>query len=743
VADVKSVAIKLVAMNDDFKRGMKEGADATSSFGKVSTVALAGAAAAALAFATKSTAAYLDYGKSIMKLSRISGENIEASSKMAFAAQQSGVDTTKLANGVKFMEKNMAAASPEFAKLGVNVRDSGGKLRGTHDVLLDTADAISLLSNGAAKTAAILGIFGRAGLDLGVMLNKGRAGILALEAEAQKYGLVLTKDNVDAIQQNIDAHRHLDAAMQGLQVRIGQEVLPMLTTMTEVLGGLIGPVTDNIGVIAAVGGALLGIVVIGPKVLVALESMAAGGTLLSTALTGAAAVGIMLIMKGLNDLKARSLETQKALSGSIDYTNYAKGAEGINKEVDAVNAMGAAWESKSAAEKLANAGDYKVWNDAAAQLEQDQAHFAELTNRVKGLGTALRITGPEAQALSDKMHFDLTGIDPAVYTPIFQGLHDHTISAADAQIQLAAAARAASTSSEDVTKSLDAQRRATKELNDEERALLDPQFAMFDSLGKLKEAQDKSTAAQYAIALAQGAYNDALAAHGPASAEAVAALQALDAAKAGSAKTDMDLARANIDLDAAVRNLSTAFVTGDATVAQTKATLDGWVTSGRMTQAQADAVTMSLGFTKLAADNLNGTSATVKVGIVDDFSGMVVALAGEIASEVSGMAAALAGEEPQPHAMGGDLSEGWNIVGEQGPELAHKAGSLVSVATAPSTRGLLAPHPAGGVSAPAAASAPGGYTHNGDIVIGTATTRTAADIVYEQRKQAIKSMAPA
>jgi hypothetical protein len=86
--------------------------------------------------------------------------------------------------------------------------------------------------------------------------------------------------------------------------------------------------------------------------------------------------------------------------------------------------------------------------------------------------------------------------------------------------------------------------------------------------------------------------------------------------------------------------------------------------------------------------------------------------------------------------MGGPLAEGWNLVGEEGPELLHKTGAMTNVSSATATRSLLTAHP----SAPLPGGAPAGgsgFTHNGDIVIGKATERTAFEIAWQQRRLAL------
>lgn len=611
--DVKVVSVRLMALTDQYKKEMKASGDETKAFGATSTMALAAVGVAAFAFVKKSTDTYVTYGRSIMGLSRISGENIEVSSKMAFAAQRSGVSVEVLSNGIKFLEKNMASGNKKFDELGISVKDSNGKFRSAHTVFLETAEKIKGLATATERTDAILKIFGRSGLALGPMLMKGKAAIVELENEAQKYGMVLSKDNVAQISANVDAHRRLDLAMKGLQLRIGSEVLPQLTKMTEFFAGLPGPIMENLPAIAAVGASLYAVAIIGPKVVSTIQAIAASTTLMGAAMSGAALAGIAVILYGLKQVQDQSIETQKQLHDGIDFTNYAKTAQGINAEGDAVNRLNDEWNNMSVTERAANIGRLKIAQDATAQYEEDRKHYDDLTNRIKGLGTELGITAPKAQELADAMKIDLTTMDPAVYTPIFRGLAEGSISAAEATKMLGAAADEASQGADGHAKAMDAERLAAKALNDAEMALLNPQFAMLDATLKLTDAQTKATEARKKETEAQKKYNEAVLLYGDYGTTASDALKEWNKTKTDALKADQDLARANMDLDSAVRNLAVAFKVGDASIESTRSTLIGWVEQGRMTQDQADRVAASLGLAKIRADELNGTESTVTV----------------------------------------------------------------------------------------------------------------------------------
>lgn len=660
--DVKTVAVRLKAEHADYVKGMKASGDSTAAFGKLATGALLAVGTAAAAFALKSADAYVSYGKTIMGLSRISGESIETASRWNFAAQQSGVSAETLSTGIKFLEKNMASGNAEFGKLGVSVTDNNGKLRSSHEVFLETADAISHLSKGAEQTDAILKVFGRSGLALGPLLLKGREGIIALENEAQKYGLVLTADNLPAIQANIKAHRQLDAAMQGAQIQLGQQVLPTLTSAVEFFAKLPGPIAASI---APIGGLALGMVGL-TKVTSAL-GLSMGPAGLAIAAAGAAVIlwqqrladGAKAV-ESLNSSVAKTTEGAKSME-DLDRINR-KTAEGINvlkTEADNVHAPWDVFYKKDLRE-----GTVALQNNAIAQ----------------------QILAAQVRVYADANHVS----------------QDEALKAIQAEREKNNAVKESGEGAALTTEKIQAMTDAVRGLNDAERAAFDPQFAMTDATNRLGEAQEKARESQWATVVALKAYNDAVLIYGPNSAAATDAAWKLHEAQAAQTASTNDVAKANIDVDVATRNLTNAMLTNKVSLEDNKATLDGWVAQGRMTREQADLVVYGLWLMQQKAAELDGKHIVMGVEVetssafakLRDLWAQIDATKARIDPNfgktglgfgIGAQLDAIRAQKAAGHADGSPLSEGWNIINEQGPEALYKSGSHVSVMTAGQT----------------------------------------------------------
>ena len=215
----------------------------------------AGAGLLAVGVASADTATNL--GREVMKLQRYTGMTAEEASKLAYASKISGVPVDSLATGLGKLSKSMEANSPRFDRLGSSASDSDGKLRSMGDVLPDLAEKFKSMPNGPEKTAAALGLFGRAGMDLMPFLNKGRDGIEQLSKQAEKMGLVLSQDNIGQIKAHITSQRELSAAFDGMKTQIGLTIMPLLDGFTNAFKGLPGPIQDVIGPLTVFGGGAL------------------------------------------------------------------------------------------------------------------------------------------------------------------------------------------------------------------------------------------------------------------------------------------------------------------------------------------------------------------------------------------------------------------------------------------------------------------------------------------------------
>lgn len=198
--------------------------------------AVAAGAAIAIKFGADSISTFKRVAAETMKLSRVTGLTTEDASRLGFAFQQTGVDVAKGTQSFALLGKNLSNASDGGKKaaamaklLGFNFTDAHGKVLPMAQLIPKLADKFSSMPDGAEKSALAMKMFGKSGVAMLPFLNKGAKGLDELAKKSDKYGATLSGPQLDALKKSKAAQREWDAAMQGLQVTLGSELLPMVT----------------------------------------------------------------------------------------------------------------------------------------------------------------------------------------------------------------------------------------------------------------------------------------------------------------------------------------------------------------------------------------------------------------------------------------------------------------------------------------------------------------------------------
>jgi len=226
--------------------------------------------------------------------------------------------------------------------------------------------------------------------------------------------------------------------------------------------------------------------------------------------------------------------------------------------------------------------------------------------------------------------------------------------------------------------------------------MFDPLFAAEDATRKLAEAQNEVTGAEWKLAAAQKALNEAIAEHGPNSDEAAEATWDLVGATEDLEQANGKAVRAAFDFEQAQLGLRTAVENGDVKIGDAIGTLDRWVAQGRITQEQADITAEE--FRNLARD-ANSVPDNVTIDTYADTAEAIRRL-----RELDALARSV-GQSPlvnrsvrsrerleEGRWTGGPMLAGKSyMVGEDGPELIRMSGGagIGQAIPAGQTRSLL------------------------------------------------------
>lgn len=146
---------------------------------------------------------------------------------------------------VTSMSEAKAKISPlgeALTKLGIDAKDSQGKLKSFDAIMPEIMDAFQKLPAGVDASALAMEMFGpRGGTKFLDLLRGGSSGLEDAARKAKEFGLSLDSEASDAIEQFGFAQNELNLAMQGFFVQIGIAVMPLLQEMVSFISGEVMP----------------------------------------------------------------------------------------------------------------------------------------------------------------------------------------------------------------------------------------------------------------------------------------------------------------------------------------------------------------------------------------------------------------------------------------------------------------------------------------------------------------------
>lgn len=211
MANVGTLTANLVAQTNSFNRPLEQAQKRIEQFNQrmekvqksLDTVSKAGqkaglafaALTGAIAVGVKNAAAY---GDELLQMSMKTGIAVEELQEMQYIAKQTGFEfnnlqqmTSSLAEKVMQAEASGGEMAAVFNKLGINVRDNQGNIRGMSDLFDDTIMSLSRMENSVERNAMAVKIFGEEGRNIIPLLEAGQGEIERMRREARDLGLVM------------------------------------------------------------------------------------------------------------------------------------------------------------------------------------------------------------------------------------------------------------------------------------------------------------------------------------------------------------------------------------------------------------------------------------------------------------------------------------------------------------------------------------------------------------------------
>ncbi|MGL4296268.1 MAG: hypothetical protein ACRCTG_11170 [Aestuariivirga sp.] len=206
--------------------GVNRALDAFEGLAKGGATAAGVLAGGIVAAATAAVLLTTHAGKQVEALDQLSqktGIAIQSLQGWSVIMAENGFQAETLTGGMRTLSKQMidarnpaSQAATTFDELGIAITALGS----TEATIRAVADKFQQMPDGADKARLAVTLFGKAGLDLIPVLNRGAAAFDASRAASERFGTVLSTQQVAALNAVDDASDRLGVAMQGLKLQL-------------------------------------------------------------------------------------------------------------------------------------------------------------------------------------------------------------------------------------------------------------------------------------------------------------------------------------------------------------------------------------------------------------------------------------------------------------------------------------------------------------------------------------------
>lgn len=239
---LRDILVKFTADTSDVKRKMGEGSSLVDALaGKLTKLGGVVAGAFAVGKIVGFANSLLTSADAAAKTADALGMGIQEWQGWAYAAEQAGIKTEamfsvlgKIQKGISdTATKGAGPAAEAFRKLGVEVKDSSGQLRGVTPVLDEVIDGLAAMENTTERNAILMGLFGEQGARLNPLFSQGAEGVRTARAELDELGFGFSDDFARQSEEFGSNLTRLERGVRGLAIQILGPLLPYLIKLSD------------------------------------------------------------------------------------------------------------------------------------------------------------------------------------------------------------------------------------------------------------------------------------------------------------------------------------------------------------------------------------------------------------------------------------------------------------------------------------------------------------------------------
>lgn len=225
----------------------------------IAALGVAAVGAAAIAAAAGLTKLALEGAELVHHLDQVSqktGISIHDLQVLEAAGGTVGVGLDQISQGFRKFDQALSGTGRSSGAASVILRQMGVTARNNTDALYQVADAFKSMEDGPRKAADAVALFGRAGLQLIPLLNKGSQGLREFEAVVDEYGPKIGKDATRANEDYLLSQQKLKLAWDSVIVSAETSFLPVITKVTTFMADATKGASDWLAKLSTLPGAL-------------------------------------------------------------------------------------------------------------------------------------------------------------------------------------------------------------------------------------------------------------------------------------------------------------------------------------------------------------------------------------------------------------------------------------------------------------------------------------------------------
>lgn len=222
--------------------GKKAGSSFVSSLGSALTTgaAVIGAAATTMVGSViAGTKQLAEYGDNIDKMSQKFGISAQAYQEWDAVLQHSGTSIEAMKPAFKNLANLATENAAAFKDLGLSEKDVANM--STEELFAATITGLQNMEEGADRTALATSLLGKAGMEMGALLNTSSEDTQKMIETVNALGGVLSDDAVKDAAAFQDALQDMNTAMTGMKNQLMAQFMPSFTTimngLTEIFAG--------------------------------------------------------------------------------------------------------------------------------------------------------------------------------------------------------------------------------------------------------------------------------------------------------------------------------------------------------------------------------------------------------------------------------------------------------------------------------------------------------------------------